>query len=174
VTLTDLGGGRARFVPPSSGLYRFQVEVDDGQLFGRASVEVPVDDLRPDGRVGVTPRIGGLEGSAQTLTLQGTSGPTGGSIVLDASGSVDRRTDHGMPSGGMTFFWSQTWGPALLSFKPESPTLSTTVPGSATGDFGFSLVVDNGQDAARQNVRVVMQTAAGGVQGIGGGGCRAG
>jgi hypothetical protein len=159
VTLEDLGGGRARFVPPASGLYRFRVEASDGQLAARASVVVPVDDLRAGGRIGVSPRINGLDGTADPMQLAGQGGLSFSRIVLDASESLDRRSLHGQTAHPVTFFWSQTSGPALLEFDATASKLEAMLPAGLSGQFGFALVADNGLDAVRQEVLVAVAAA---------------
>ncbi|MBI4866059.1 MAG: hypothetical protein HY816_03820 [Candidatus Wallbacteria bacterium] len=172
VTLRGSDSSSARFIPTVSGTYRFRATVSDGVLSASADVAVPVDDLRPGGRVGVAPAINGLAGSSDSNSV-GTFAPDS-AITLDASGSRDRASDYGRAARPLTFSWSQLEGPASLSFDSSSGALVLQVPSGADGTYAFAVAIDNGNDAVQQQVQFLVLPASAGPLVRTGGGCQLG
>jgi uncharacterized repeat protein (TIGR03803 family) len=131
VTLADADTAQPSFTPQNAGTYVFSLVVNDGDVGSIAdSVSVTVKD---SSSANTAPTA--HAGSDQTVNA--------GSLVT-LNGSTSSDPDHG-PSP-LTYQWSQTGGPsvALKGSTTAQPTFTPLEPGT----YGFSLVVNDGEDSS--------------------------
>lgn len=120
VTLFGAGGATPRFTPTASGVYAFQLTVDDGDGGASTStVQVTVTNAKPTARAGDDASV--MKNSV---------------VTLDGSTSLDSDLD------ALTFNWTQTGGPhASLG---GSNTIRPSFTASRVGTYVFLLTVNDG------------------------------
>ena len=137
VSLTGADTAKPTFVPRTAGKYTFKLEVSDGA--NQATDEVVVTVAQAPNTAPVA-----NAGAAQTVAV-------GTPVTLDGSASSDPDGD------ALTYSWALTGGTGLTLTNPK--TAQPTFTPIATGEFKFTLTVDDGQTSSTADVVVTVKSA---------------
>jgi RHS repeat-associated protein len=137
---------------PVAGNYSFQLSASDSQLTTVRQVFISVVPNQPPTVFSISPPAPSFSLPLNTVTLTATA------------------KDDGLPSGQLTFTWTQTSGPAPVSFSNPSSTITQVTAGnpvtattqvtvSVAGTYGLQVTVSDGQLTASQPVNLLVGPA---------------
>jgi PKD repeat protein len=133
----------------SAGTYTLRLTATDGLLSSTSDVVIVVNPELGSSSTNLAPVVNA--GADQTITLPSTASLTG------------TATDDGLPTGStLTTSWSKASGPGTVTFSTGS-SLNTTATFSLAGTYTLRLTASDGALTANDDVVVIVNAAATGV-----------